>query len=205
MDKNIKAVIFDLGQVLIDLTPPRCMEAFAKLGALNIERELEEIDTQKFMLQFENGDVSVSQFCDKMNTLLPQPVEDNLIIDAWNSFLGEIPSYKLDTILQLREQYKVYLLSNTNILHWEYTCDKYFNVYKGHNLNDFFDKAFTSYELHLLKPDKAIYRTVLNEIGLKPEEVFFLDDRADNCQSAREMGINTYQVTPGEDWRHLFS
>lgn len=204
MNKNIKAIIFDLGQVLIDLTPARCMEAFAQLGANDIEQALNDKDIQQFLLQFENGDVSEQEFYDKMNSLLPQPADNALIAAAWNSFLGELPAYKLDAILELRKQYKVYLLSNTNVLHWEYARHKYFDRYKGLELRDFFDHAYTSYQMRLLKPDKAIYQSVLDDIGLKPQEVFFLDDRADNCRSAREMGINVYEVTPGEDWRHLF-
>lgn len=204
MNGDIKAIIFDLGQVLIDLTPGRSREAFIKLGATDVEKTISGKEFLRFMDEFELGNVSVQEFCDKMNALLPRPVPDSQITDAWNVFLGEIPSYKLDMILELRKEYKIYLLSNTSVLHWNYACDKYFNAYKGHKLDDFFDRAYTSFELHLLKPDKAIYQAVLDDTGMQPEEVFFLDDREDNCQSAREMGIHAYQVTPGEDWRYLF-
>lgn len=204
MDNRVKAIIFDLGQVLIDLIPLNCMDYFTRLGATDIDKKLADKDFIRFLNDFELGNLSVKEFCAQMNSFLPLPVEENLIADAWNSFLGEIPSYKLDAILELKKKYKVYLLSNTSALHWEYARDIYFTGYKGHTLDDFFDHAYTSYELHLLKPDKAIYQAVLNEEGLQPEEVFFLDDRADNCQAAREMGINVYEVTPGEDWRHLF-
>jgi len=204
ISKNIKAVIFDLGQVLIDLTPSRCMESFEKLGATGIEKKLASPEIIQFLESFELGNVSVQEFCNKMKEYIDLPVTDEQVIGAWNTFLGKIPSYKLDTILELHKEYKVYLLSNTSVLHWEYACDHYFNVYKGHRLSDFFDHAYTSFDLHLLKPDKAIYQTVLDETGMQPHEVFFLDDREDNCRSAREMGINVYQVTPGEDWRYLF-
>lgn len=202
MNNKIKAIIFDLGQVLIDLTPPCCMAAFGKLGATGIEKKLASEELTEFLAGFELGNVSINEFCGKMRNFVRPETTNRQIIDAWNSFLGEIPDYKLDTLLELRKEYEVYLLSNTNIAHWEYTCDNYFNVYKGHQLNDFFDKAYTSCELHLMKPDPVIYHTVLNDIGLKPGEVFFLDDRQDNCQSARAIGMNVYNVTPGEDWRH---
>lgn len=203
MEKNIKAVIFDLGQVLVDLQPEQCMDAFRALGAADIEQLLDEPDIQKLLDGFELGNVSINDFCNKLKPYLHAGVTDSQIIEAWNRMLGNIPSYKLDMILQLREHYRVFLLSNTNVLHWKYSRDTHF-TYKGHTVSDFFEKTYTSYDLHLMKPDKAIYRYVLNEINLQPGQVFFLDDRVDNCRSAADIGIQVYQALPREDWRHLF-
>lgn len=52
------------------------------------------------------------------------------------------------------------------------------------------DKTFVSYELGLLKPDKAIYQSVLAKLNVKPEEVIFIDDKRENVEAAKSLGIN---------------
>ena len=64
----------------------------------------------------------VSQFRDSIRGQITQEVTDEQIDAAWNSFLVDIPRFKLDMLLKLREKYVVYLLSNTNEIHWKWAC-----------------------------------------------------------------------------------
>lgn len=203
MDKDIKAIIFDLGQVLINLEYDKLINAFHQLGATDVLGIWESTDLQKSLNGFELGNLTVEVFCDHIRKHLKQDTPDKQIINAWNKMLGDIPDYKLDTILDLRDKYRVFLLSNTNRLHWDYSCENHFS-YKGHNVDDFFEKSYTSFELHMMKPDKAIYQFVLDDIKIHPKEVLFIDDRKDNCLSAANIGMNIYQARPLEDWRFLF-
>ena len=103
----------------------------------------------------------------------------------------------------IRERYVVYLLSNTNDIHWRWSCEHAFR-YRAFRAEDFFEKIFLSYEMKLSKPDVAIYRKVLDETGINPEETLFIDDSAANCRAAETLGISTYTPKVGEDWSHMF-
>lgn len=143
------------------------------------------------------GEITANDFRvairEKSNIALTDTDIDNL----WNLMLVEIPSEKLDFILSLRNDYKVYLLSNTNSIHWDYACKKAFN-YKGFGVKDFFIKTFLSYEMHLAKPDKAIYEKMLCEAKLMPEKTLFIDDSELNCNVAKQLGINVHHYQIGD-------
>ena len=129
---------------------------------------------------------------------------DEQIDAAWNSFLVDIPRFKLDMLLKLREKYVVYLLSNTNEIHWKWACEHAF-PYRGFRVEDYFEKMYLSYEMKMVKPAEEIFRGVLEDANLDPHETFFIDDSEANCQGAQALGISTYTVKPGEDWRPLFA
>ena len=76
--------------------------------------------------------------------------------------------------------------------------------YKGLGIDDFFKKVFLSHEMHLAKPDTAIYLKALSEAGLKAEETMFIDDSKLNCDAAQSVGINTVHYIPGEDLSLIF-
>ena len=125
-------------------------------------------------------------------------------IDAlWNAMLLEIPREKLELILDLRGKYMVYLLSNTNSIHWDYVCKNAFN-YRGFRVNDYFEETFLSYEMHLAKPDKAIYEKVLQDANLLAEETLFIDDSEANCKAAEEVGIHAHHYHIGDDLSKVF-
>lgn len=201
--RGIKNLIFDFGGVLIDLDRRRCIENFAKLGMPHVEAMLDVCHQQGFFLQHESGLITSAEFREAIRGQIGQEVSDAEIDAAWNSFLVGIPSYKLDLLLKLREKYVVYLLSNTNEIHWEWSCRHAF-PYKTFRVEDYFEKIFLSYEMKLVKPDVAIFEKLLAETGIDPKETFFIDDSAENCRVAETLGISTYTPKAQEDWGHLF-
>ena len=86
-----------------------------------------------------------------------------------------IPTFKLDLLLELRKKYVVYLLSNTNEIHWQWSCLHAFR-YKAFRAEDFFEHIYLSYEMKMAKPDADIFQKVLDETGILPNETLFIDD-----------------------------
>ena len=117
--KGIKNLIFDFGGVLINLDRQRCIENFRKLGLEKVDELLGMYSQQGIFMQHEKGLISSAQFRDSIRGQITQEVTDEQIDAAWNSFLVDIPRFKLDMLLKLREKYVVYLLSNTNEIHWK--------------------------------------------------------------------------------------
>ena len=141
IQKEIKNLIFDFGGVLIDLDRGRCVERFAQLGLERVEEMLGLYYQQDFFQQYEKGLISSAAFRDEIRAKSSRPLTDAEIDDAWNSFLVSIPSYKLDMLLELRRHYRVCLLSNTNEIHWLWSCANAFR-YKDYGVVDYFERIY---------------------------------------------------------------
>lgn len=201
---GIRNLIFDFGGVLINLDRTACRSAFEQLGIDSIhESVLEDYRQKELFMQLESGNISTAAFRAGMRRLSEQTLTDSQIDDAWNAMLADIPSYKLDCLLELKHRYHVMLLSNTNSIHWQWAVQHHFN-YKGHVVDDFFDRVYLSYELHMQKPDVEIFKHVLTDAVITPEETLFLDDSAANCNAAESLGIHAYCCPAGSDWTSLF-
>ena len=97
----------------------------------------------------------------------------------------------------------MFLLSNTNEIHFEYVKRRYF-CSGGYMLDDYFEKCYLSYELHLSKPDKAIFEAVIRDSGVLPEESLFFDDSESNILSAQNIGFHTHLVVENNDLTGIF-
>ncbi len=200
---GIKNLVIDFGGVIVNLTRNRCIEAFAALGVDVHESLVNNYSHKDMFMQLELGTITPDVFHTTIRQLAPQPVTDQQIDDAWIAMLADIPENKLDLLYRLHDRYRTFLLSNTNVIHWEYSVQHLFTS-KHYRLKDFFDKIYLSYELHLLKPDTPIFTHVLNDAGLLPEETLLIDDASVNCKGAESLGIRTYMPEPREDWSFLF-
>lgn len=200
---NIKNLIIDFGGVLIDLDRQRCVENFKKLGLTDVEKVLDIYHQQDFFQNYEKGLITTAEFREEIRSRIGKPVTDAQIDEAWNSFLVGIPAFKLDLLLELRRNYVVYLLSNTNELHWQWSCQNAF-PYKGFSVEDYFEHIYLSFEMKKAKPDAAIFQQVLDETGILPQETLFIDDSDANCRTAETLGISTYTPMAHEDWSKIF-
>lgn len=208
----IKAIIFDLGGVLIDLDMHQCFENIKALGvdidALSKNQQNESNDmgaticegvtASGIMHLYQVGKVSSDQFLGTILKLSKPGTDYQQVVDAWNSCLLTIPDYKLDFIKQLRaEGYATYLLSNTNDAHWKYIEENSF----PESLDTYFDHCFLSQEMGMAKPNADIYQSVLSQIPFSAGECLFIDDSKVNCESAEKEGIKSYHVSVKSDFR----
>ncbi|MDL2247593.1 HAD family phosphatase [Bacteroides sp. OttesenSCG-928-J23] len=201
--QETKYIIFDLGGVLVNLDRDRCVKNFKELGFANIEEMISSYHQDGIFLQLEQGLITAEEFRQKVRHEITRPATDEQIDAAWNSLLADTPTYRLDLLLELRKKYTLYLLSNTNEIHWQWCLENVF-AYKGHTIDNFFEATFLSFRLHKTKPSPGIFQAVINESTLIPEETFFIDDSTANCETAEILGITTYTPAPGENWSHLF-
>lgn len=194
--------MIDFGGVLIDLDRQRCIENFKKLGLVDVESMLDIYHQQDFFQKYEKGLITSAEFREEIRKKIGNPVSDVRIDDAWNSFLVGIPTAKLDLLLELRKSYVVYLLSNTNEIHWQWSC-QYAFPHKAFRVEDYFEHIYLSYEMKMAKPDVEIFQKVLEDTGILPQETLFIDDSEANCRAAETLGISTYTPKAGENWRDL--
>ena len=203
MDKKIKNIVFDLGGVLVDLDFKAAINGLQKAGFANVKEQLQAFDRDGIFQKFELGEMTAEEFRTAIRENSSVELTDEEVDALWNAMLLEVPREKLELILHLRGKYMVYLLSNTNSIHWDYVCKNAFN-YRGFRVNDYFEETFLSYEMHLAKPDKAIFEKVLQDANLLPEETLFIDDSEANCKAAEEVGIHAHHYHIGVDLSKLF-
>ena len=204
MDKKIRNIVFDLGGVLVDLDFKAAINGLQEAGFANVKEQLMAFDRGGIFQKFEVGEITADEFRTAIRENSTVTLTDEEIDALWNAMLLEIPREKLELILDLRGKYMVYLLSNTNSIHWDYVCKNAFN-YRGFRVEDYFEETFLSYEMHLAKPDKAIFEKMLHDANLLAEETLFIDDSEANCKAAEEVGIHAHHYHIGDDLTEIFN
>jgi len=200
MFEKIDNIVFDFGGVLIDLYRDRCIEAFRRIGYPQAERMLDLYHPAALFNLLESGLVSAAEVCEHIRRDSGLPIPDRAIHDAYLAFIGPIPVSKLRAVRALREAgKKTYALSNTNEIVMPYIRETLFTA-DGLTLEDYFLKTYLSFEMKLLKPDPAIFRTMAADAGMIPERTLFIDDSPRNVETARELGFAVYKPEPEEDF-----
>ena len=207
----IKAIIFDLGGVLIDVDMNRCFHNIKALGVdvdsltktssesnAPVSTVCEGITISGALHEYQIGKIPTDKFITMIQQISTPGTTRQQVLDAWNSCLLTLPKYKLDFVKQLRnEGYATYLLSNTNDAHWKYILETSF----PEPAENYFDKCFHSQEMGMAKPDPEIYAEVLRQIGTPADECLFIDDSSANCKAAETLGIHTYNAPVHTDYR----
>ena len=159
------------------------------------------------MHRYQLGHFTTDEFCRRLAARCNPGTTPEQVAHAWNSICLGIPERKLNAIKALKQRANVYLLSNTNDLHWQYCLDHWFNA-NGNRCEDFFDKVFLSQEMHLEKPHTEIFEQVIKTIGAgcdaEASDTVFLDDNLENVNAAKSCGIQAVQITPDVDWIEYF-
>ena len=198
----IKNLLFDLGGVIMDIRRLNCVASFERLGMKDADSFLGEYSQKGPFLQLEEGAISEEQFRDAVRQYIDGEVSDEQIDNAFCDFLVGIPSHRLAELRELKKNYNIYMLSNTNSIMWRSRIAEDFRQ-EGLEREDYFDGIVTSFEAKSVKPEAKIFHTVVEKFGIKPEETLFLDDSQKNLDAAAKMGFQTLLITPGSEFFEL--
>ena len=198
-----KNIIFDLGNVLVKLNPEGCIGAFKAIGMGELVDSNPQSEGMKLMSKLGVGMITTEEFCEAARKLTGADVTNEEIIAAANKMLVEIPDEKKERLLQLKKAgYRLFLLSNTIDIHWDYCVELLF-PYQNHGVEDYFEQCFLSQRMHLAKPNARIYEEVIRQANIHPDETLFIDDLKENCEAAEKLGIHTFQNVKFDDWLAL--
>ena len=198
-----KNIIFDLGNVLVKLNPEGCIGAFKAIGMGELVDSNPQSEGMKLMSKLGVGMITTEEFCEAARKLTGTDVTNEEIINAANKMLVEIPDEKKERLLQLKKAgYRLFLLSNTIDIHWDYCVELLF-PYQNHGVEDYFEQCFLSQRMHLAKPNARIYEEVIRQANIHPDETLFVDDLKENCEAAEKLGIHTFQNVKFDDWLAL--
>ncbi|GHT11279.1 D-ribitol-5-phosphate phosphatase [Bacteroidia bacterium] len=201
--KGIKNIVFDLGGVIITLDRSEAVRRFVEAGLENAEELLDAYHQKGIFLELEEGKLSQKDFYEAVRKEAGKNISDEAIDYGWLGFLKEVPEYKLKMLEDLRKDYHVYLLSNTNPVIFGWALTPAFSQ-QGKSIDRFFDKMYTSYQIGYTKPASEIYNFMLKDSGMIPSETLFIDDGKANIEMGEKLGMKTYLAKNGEDFRWIF-
>jgi putative hydrolase of the HAD superfamily len=201
----IKNIIFDFGGVIYPINHEQSKLAFEALGLKNFETLYgHAVQTQLFE-NFERGMISPKYFREQIKEHLQASVSDVEIDSAWNALLLGFDSKRLELIQRIAKHYQIFLLSNTNQIHYQ----KYWGelqTIKDHDLFiSSFKKLYFSHHIGLRKPDKKIFEFVLYDSNLSAGETAFIDDYELNIRAAKDLGIESILLENSKDLSDYFS
>jgi len=174
----IRNVVFDVGGVLVRLRYQPFIEYLVAAGIdmSDLPKWLEKVD----LAAHERGEVSGEEMLRRIAAMARRPLDTNELRARWLDMF-ERWHEMCDLAAGLRDEYRVFLLSNIGDLHWEF-LDREIGVSGiGHG-------ALPSFRARACKPDPAIYRKAEELFGLEPARTVFIDDLMPNLDAARQRG-----------------
>lgn len=195
----IRNLVFDFGGVVVDLNWDKAVKRFAALGLPNAGNVLDRYKQQGLFLELEEGKISKDEFSERLSEMCGRKLPEEELNNAWLGFFETVSLSKMKVLEELHRKYKMFLLSNTNpfVMDWA-RSDRFTSEGKG--LNFYFDKLYLSYELGITKPDVEIFKKMIEDSGIVPEETLFIDDGSANIEAARSLGFDTLLAVEGTDW-----
>jgi len=200
--KNIKAIIFDLGGVILNINYQNTVDRFTKLGIKNINTFYSKKAQSNIFNKIETGKISEKEFL-----LRIQKKTNNVTIkqikEAWNSMLLNLPENRITLLKKLKQKYSIFLLSNINTIH----ISKFKQILgnkKYHEFYNLFDKVYFSHKIGFRKPDQKAFQLILDKNKLTNSNILFIDDSPQHIEGAKKLGIKTHLLKENEEITTLF-
>ena len=200
--KNIKTIIFDLGAVLLNINYQLTIIEFAKFGVKNVDSFYSKKVQKNLFNEIETGKISVDSFLKSLQKET-ENASTNEVRNTWNSMLLDLPKERIELLKKLKQDFPIYLLSNTNSIHIS-EFRKKLGETKYQEFYNLFDKVYYSHEIGFRKPNKEAFQLILEENNLKANEVLFIDDSPQHIEGANKLGIQTHHLSETEEVTTLF-
>ena len=205
MNKPIRNIVFDLGNVIINIDPDLTLQKFRNMGVANFDEMYSIMRQTDVFDRLDTGKITLPEFRNAIREYAKINLTDKQINDAWCAMLLDFPEENVELLQKLRaEGYKLYLLSNTNKMHIDYYTEYLKQQFGSDLLSGLFDRTFYSHEIGYRKPNREAFEYVLKSEGLKPVETLFIDDLEHNVIGARQSGMQAYHHPKGDRLVDLF-
>ncbi len=188
----IKAIIFDLGGVVVDLDFSNFYNRIITQSPLNKPQTPIMLEFFRQSDIYHQGNMTDDEFyqlaCDLLQVCM---VDQSEFFKAFNSIISDINLDVIKIIKKIRDskKFKLIALSNVNSSHWDFILKKKWDFLH------YFDELILSHEIHLIKPDPKTFEYAIQKAGCKPEQIVFIDDGLNNIRSAKQLGIIAIKYT----------
>ena len=187
----IKNIIFDFGGVIYDIDHSLSKLAFEKLGVKNFDALYGHQVQTKVFEKMERGELDLELFRNELRKVILRKVSDQQLDDAWCGLLLGFDIRKIELLKNIRKNYRLFLLSNSNEIHYNRFIEELNEYYDFRSL---FEDVWFSHEKGMRKPEPQFYLGLLKENDLEASESLFVDDLEANIIAAQQHGIKTHYI-----------
>lgn len=202
---TFKNIIFDLGGVILNIDYQLTSKAFKDLGIQNFDELYSQARQNNLFDDLETGKISAENFRNEIRKMSGLNIDDDKLNNAWNAMLLDLPKERVDLLFELSKKHRIFLLSNTNIIHFENFRASIFEKFKEDVFPKIFEKVYYSFEIGFRKPDENCFQFVLNDAQILPNETLFIDDSIQHIKSANQLGIQTIHLINGNTINEIFT
>ena len=188
----IDTIIFDFGDIFINLDKQATIDGLERLGLSSWNEDLDQLN-----ISFEKGQISRDDFLLGIQKQIPNATIDQILMD-WNAVLLDFPLYRLEFLQLLSKKFRLFLLSTTDAIHIDHFEQREGASFFG-DFYQCFEKVYFSYEMGMRKPDADIYTTLINRHELTPKRTLFVDDKKDNTDAAKALGLHVWNLQVGKE------
>lgn len=188
-------IIFDLGKVVFNLSFDRTFQFWSTASGRQLDGIKSKFRFDGLFDKFESGKISSKKFRAEVSQRLDLKLSDEAFDKGWCDIYLDVYNGIDNLLVDLKRNYKLVALTNTNIIHDRVWKAKYADTLRH------FEKVFCSHELKTKKPESKAYQIVLDYLQVKPQQTIFLDDNINNIKGAAELGIGTILVKSQKQMR----
>ncbi|MBL8540633.1 MAG: HAD family phosphatase [Betaproteobacteria bacterium] len=193
----VDALVFDFGNVVVDIDFGRAIAAWARAAGVSAEALAPRFTYDACYQALEVGAIDGATYFAALRRTLGVALSDEQLLEGWNAILGE-PLPGIDRLLHaLAPELPLYVFSNTNPMHHAWWSAHFRDTLRP------FSAVFCSCDLGLRKPAPEAFLRVAERIGRVPARIGFFDDLAENVEGACNAGLAGFRVTSVADMRRV--
>ncbi|MDB5762923.1 MAG: putative haloacid dehalogenase-like hydrolase [Herminiimonas sp.] len=185
---GVKALLFDLGGVLIDVDFNKAFEVWSRYSGTPASLLRSRFSMDAFYQQHERGEIDAGEYFDSLRSSLGITLSHAEFETGWNAILGTEIHQTTALLVSLKQKIPLYVFSNSNAVHQRYWTAEYAAM-----LNHF-ERVFVSSDIGKRKPDPEAFLHASREIGMPPDRIMFFDDTRENVDSASRVGMHAVHV-----------
>jgi HAD superfamily hydrolase (TIGR01509 family) len=189
----IKAIIFDLGKVIVSFDFERGFQTISQFCDYSVDEIREKIMTSEEIRLYETGKIGSGEFFEKVRQMIDLTATYEQFFDAWNSIFHDDLILSEDFIAELAEKYTLVMLSDTSESHIGFLRQK-FSFFK------YFSGFVFSYEVGKLKPSAEMFEVAVKKANCAANECLFVDDKLANVAGATTCGLEVIQFLSAEQF-----
>lgn len=189
-----RVILFDLGRVLIDFDHYIAVRRIRPFCSLE-EKDIFNLFFDSHLIdRYEKGLISSFDFFQQVKKMLNAKITYEEFVPIWNEIFMPHPGM-LEVLELLKDNYRLYMVSNINEQHFKYLELKFKEHFK------YFSYIFLSYELGLRKPDPKIYEFIINYLKMPAKDIIYTDDRIELVVAAKKLGIDAFLFESSDSFK----
>jgi putative hydrolase of the HAD superfamily len=195
----VKALLFDLGGVVIDFDFNRVFARWADDSRRSVEEIQSRFSFDHSFEAFERGEIEAADYFNSLRTTLGIDISDRQFEDGWNTvYIGEIDGMA-ELLEYARQRLPIYALTNSNAVHKKVWSTRFGSILSR------FHTVFNSSDIGSRKPEPDVFHFIADATGVALHRMVFYDDLVENIAGAQAVGIKTVHVTSISDVETSFN